>query len=165
MKSKMTQQELSELKEMTGLVTEEELKSQPVTATPSASVTYYDIARPTRVYTAQPQEDYAKYIGQYVRVGSEYGVIDDVHKGFNTWLGFVFSHGDSWTGCLVDPNDVVILTAKDDIEKARTSALRYFMWERESVTNRINMRIKGDNIAKLSHALWVCNKWIKKLTA
>lgn len=150
----MNEKDLQELKEMTGLVSESELKSSNVR----------EVNACTPTYDRHPfDKNLVGYVGSFVKVGKTYGIIDDVHRDM---LGYVHCEGDTWTGELVSASDAVTCTSDADIRKAHASALDYFTKERASVKNRIDRKIGGvGEQAMLAHMLWKIEKWLDKLQA
>lgn len=100
------------------------------------------------------------YVGKFVRVGNNYGMIDNV---YGTRLGFIWSDKDSWTGELVDVDKVEVLTKQDDIAKARLSAKNYLLRERASLKARIARKLAIDNQQTLGELLDFVVGWINRL--
>lgn len=147
----MNAKDLQELKEMTGLVSESEL----------ANINNEVVEKPRCSYDRQPfNRDLVGYVGAFVKVGNNYGIIDDVHRDM---LGFVHCEKDTWTGELVSEADIEYCKTHDDVRKAHASALEYFRREHESLYYRMKMAYKFDNQVVLSHLLWKVDKWLEKL--
>ena len=106
-------------------------------------------------------EDLEVYVGLGVKVGNVYGIIDEI---CGSRLGFVWSDKDSWTGQLVDANDVTICESEDDCERGRLSALHYFEREVKSLQSRINMGRKQDDLTTLVNMLSRCEYWLSRLS-
>ena len=106
-------------------------------------------------------KDLGVYVGLSIKVGNVYGVCDEICGGC---LGFVWSDKDSWTGQLVDANDVTICETEDDCERGRLSALHYFERESESLQSRINMGRKQDDLTTLVNELSRCEYWLSRLS-
>lgn len=100
------------------------------------------------------------YVGKFVRVGKNYGMIDNV---YGTRLGFIWSDKDSWTGELVDADKVEILKKQEDIAKARLSAKNYLLRERASLKARIARKLATDNQQTLNELLEFVVGWINRL--
>ena len=104
--------------------------------------------------------DVKDYVGQFVKVGEHYGMIDNV---YGTRLGFIWSDSDSWTGELVDVKDVMHLAKQEDIAKARLSAKTYLLRERAALKARIARKLSMDNPAALQEMLDFVLGWISRL--
>jgi hypothetical protein len=100
------------------------------------------------------------YVGKFVKVGNNYGMIDNV---YGTRLGFIWSDKDSWTGELVDVDKVEVLTSSDNIAKARLSAKSYLLRERASLKARIARKLAVDNQQTLGELLDFVVGWINRL--
>jgi hypothetical protein len=100
------------------------------------------------------------YVGKFVRVGKSYGMVDNV---YGTRLGFIWSDKDSWTGELVDVENVEVLTKQDDVAKARLSAKSYLLRERASLKARIARKLTTDNQQTLGELLDFVVGWINRL--
>ena len=106
-------------------------------------------------------EDLKVYVGLSVKVGNMYGIIDEI---CGSRLGFVWSDKDSWTGQLVDANDVTICETEEDCERGRLSALHYFEREAKSLQLRIKMGRKLDDLTTLVNMLSRCEYWLSRLS-
>ena len=106
-------------------------------------------------------KDLEVYVGLSIKVGNVYGVCDEV---CGSRLGFVWSDKDSWTGELVDANDVTICETEEDCERGRLSALHYFEREAVDLRCRINMKRKTDDAEELSRLLSRCENWLARLS-
>ena len=100
------------------------------------------------------------YVGKFVKVGKNYGMIDNV---YGTRLGFIWSDKDSWTGELVDVDKVEVLTKQDDVAKARLSAKSYLLRERAALKARIARKLAVDNQQTLGELLDFVVGWINRL--
>jgi hypothetical protein len=100
------------------------------------------------------------YVGKFVKVGKNYGMIDSV---YNNRLGFIWSDKDSWTGELVDVENVEVLNSVDDVTKARLSAKNYLLRERASLKSRIARKLTTDNQQTLGELLDFVVGWINRL--
>lgn len=109
------------------------------------------------------QKDLEVYVGLSIKVGNVFGVCDEV---CGDRLGFVWSDKDSWTGQLVDANDVTICDNEDECERGRLSALHYFEREAESLRSRIKAKLKQDkdNAEMLQEMLAHCMRWLSRLS-
>jgi hypothetical protein len=101
-----------------------------------------------------------KYVGQFVKVGGHYGMIDGV---YNTRLGFIWSDKDSWTGQICDVKDVEVLKDSESIGKARLSAKNHLLRERASLKARIARKLAIDNQQRLQELLDFVTAWIIRL--
>ena len=101
-----------------------------------------------------------EYVGKFAKVGGHYGMIDNV---YGTRLGFIWSDKDSWTGELVDVDNVELLTSTDDIQKARLSAKNHLLRERASLKARIAQKLKLDSQQRLGELLDFVVGWINRL--
>ena len=99
------------------------------------------------------------YVGKFVRVGKNYGMIDNV---YGTRLGFIWSDKDSWTGELVDVDKVEVLTSADDVAKARLSSKNYLLRERAALKARIARKLAIDNQQMLGELLDFVVGWINR---
>ena len=106
-------------------------------------------------------EDLEVYVGLSINVGNVYGICDEV---CGDRLGFVWSDKDSWTGQLVDANNVTICESEDDCERGRLSALHYFEREEKSLQSRIKAKIKQDNAETLRKMHTHCMRWLGRLS-
>lgn len=131
----MTKEELKTLEEMTGLVSEKELQQQA------------DVVN---------NHELDKYVGQFAKVGDNYGLVDGVYKDS---LGFVHSDGTSWTSQLVDPKKVRVTKDK----KARRSAVLYFENEKESLEHRRAKKYKCDDPAFIEARIEEMASWLERL--
>ena len=129
MKTKMNNEELKTLQEITGLLTEEQKERLHVL---------------TEEYTASLSEKAAvlegNYVGKYVSMTvfnrPLVGLVDQVHVCPNdVYLGVIGSRGDEWVSTLASPAEVKVLVDEPDIRAARMSALRYIKLELESLEN------------------------------
>lgn len=100
------------------------------------------------------------YVGKFVKVGKNYGMIDNV---YGTRLGFIWSDKDSWTGELVDVEKVEVLTSTEDVAKARLSAKNHLLRERASLKARIARKLAIDNQQTLGELLDFVVSWINRL--
>ena len=100
------------------------------------------------------------FVGKFVRVGKNYGMIDNV---YGNRLGFIWSDKDSWTGELVDVDNVEVLTKQDDVAKARLSAKSYLLRERAALKARIARKLAVDNQQTLGELLDFVVGWINRL--
>ena len=100
------------------------------------------------------------YVGKFVKVGKNYGMIDNV---YGNRLGFIWSDKDSWTGELVDVDKVEVLTKQDDVAKARLSAKSYLLRERAALKARIARKLAVDNQQTLGELLDFVVGWINRL--
>ena len=105
-------------------------------------------------------EDLSKYVGLFVRRGSDLGMINAVH---GNRLGFVWSDKTSWTAELVDVNDVSICESDDDCSAALNSSRQYYSYEVNSIRGRIAMKYKQDCLEVLVEMLNRCEMWLKRL--
>jgi len=105
-------------------------------------------------------KDLEVYVGLSIKVGDVYGVCDEV---CGNRLGFVWSDKDSWTGQLVDANEVTICETEEDCEHGRLSALHYFEREVESLMTRICAGRKQDDLTTLVNQLSHCEYWLNRL--
>jgi len=106
-------------------------------------------------------KDLQVYVGLCIKVGNVYGVCDEI---CGSRLGFVWSDKDSWTGELVDENDVTICDNEEECERGRLSALHYFEREVKSLQSRIEMKHKLDDLATLTKELSRCKYWLSRLS-
>ena len=100
------------------------------------------------------------YVGKFVKVGKNYGMIDNI---YGTRLGFIWSDKDSWTGELVDVDKVEVLMSTEDIAKARLSAKNHLLRERASLKARIARKLAIDNQQTLGELLDFVVSWINRL--
>lgn len=105
--------------------------------------------------------DLDTFVGMFVRRGNDLGMIDEVH---GERLGFVWSTKDSWTGELVEVEDVTICESDEDCSAALDSALKYFRRQCDSISGRIAMRYKQDSQEVLTEILCNCETWLAKLS-
>ena len=105
-------------------------------------------------------ENIQEYVGKYVKAGAHYGMIDAT---YGNRLGFIWSDKDSWTGELVDTDKVEVLTATDEVQKARLSAKNHLLRERASLKARIAQKLKFDNQQRLAELLDFVSGWIVKM--
>lgn len=101
-----------------------------------------------------------EYVGKFVKVGEHYGMIDDV---YGTRLGFVWSAKESWTGQLVDVEDVQCLTKAEDVQVARLSAKNYMLRERASLKARIARKLECDSQQRLQELLDFVSAWVSRI--
>lgn len=101
-----------------------------------------------------------EYVGKFAKVAGHYGMIDNV---YGSRLGFIWSDKDSWTGELVDVEDVEALTKQEEVAKARLSAKNHLLRERASLKARIAQKLKIDNQQKLNELLDFVVAWIARL--
>lgn len=106
-------------------------------------------------------EDLQVYVGLSIKVGNVYGICDEV---CGSRLGFVWSDKDSWTGQVVDANNVTICETEDDCERGRLSALHYFEREEKSLQSRIKAKLKQDNAETLRKMHEHCMRWLGRLS-
>lgn len=106
-------------------------------------------------------KDLEVYAGLSIKVGNVYGICDEV---CGDRLGFVWSDKNSWTGQLVDANDVTICETENDCERGRLSALHYFEREVKSLQSRINAGRKTDDLTTLVNELSRCEYWLSRLS-
>ena len=106
-------------------------------------------------------EDLEVYVGLSIKVGNVYGICDEV---CGNRLGFVWSDKDSWTGQLVDANNVTICENEEECEQGRLSALHYFEREVKSLQARIDMGRKQDDLTTLANELSRCECWLGRLS-
>ena len=156
---KMNKQELQELQEMTGLLTEEQLNELK-----KAQAEYDEDMR------AQAERMRDAWVGVFVKWGKTYGMIDSVHIcPDDIYLGLVYASESEWVGRLVKENDVVALTNEPELRAACISAQMYFKAERESLRRYIaRMKAEGKPTKTMEMLLkeldeWI--KWIKKFAA
>ena len=100
------------------------------------------------------------YVGKFVKVGKNYGMIDNV---YGNRLGFIWSDKDSWTGELVDVDKVEVLTSTEDIAKARLSAKNHLLRERAALKARIARKLAVDNQQTIGELLDFVVGWINRL--
>lgn len=137
----METKDLKELKEITGLVSASELKTQ---VTPDNA-------------------ELGVNVGRFVYAKKSYGMIDAVH---GNRLGFVHANKDGWTGELVNLEDCVFLpVGSDDEKKAKRSAETYFNLECSSLRGRIRMNYPNDNKERLTAMLNHVATWSNKLAS
>lgn len=105
--------------------------------------------------------DLDKFVGLFVRHGNNLGMIDAVH---NERLGFVWSDKASWTGELVDVEDVTICESDEDCSAALNSSCQYYSREVNSLRNRISLGLKQDSQEVLTEMLHNCEAWLAKLS-
>ena len=101
-----------------------------------------------------------EYVGKFVKVGEHYGMIDNV---FGSRLGFVWSVKESWTGQLVDVEDVQCLTKAEDVQVARLSAKNYMLRERASLKARIARKLECDSHQRLQELLDFVSAWVSRI--
>lgn len=145
----MTQKDLNEIKNMTGLVSESELKN-----TESNNVA-------SVVTESADNDELQKYVGTFIKCGNIYGMIDGVYHGR---LGMVHGSADYWdTGIIRQSWDI----CKDEADKtkARMSAMAYYTNESESLERRLAMNFKNDDVAELWRQLANCKNWLIRLQA
>lgn len=139
----MNKQDLQEIQEITGLVSEKENKSVRKSA------------------IVEDTEDLQYMVGLFVKVGKNYGLIDAVH---GSRLGFIWSDATSWTGELVDLGECEVLNTKADIDKAMASAKGYLEREHASISARMAHKYQFDNQQVLANHLWHIEQWQEKLS-
>ena len=105
--------------------------------------------------------DLQKYVGQFISHKGHLGMVDEVH---GNRLGFVWSDKDSWTGQLIDVQDVKDIQVGER-DKAKHSAQIYFNREATSLRSRIARNYAFDNKATLNTLLTHCETWLRKLGA
>ena len=104
--------------------------------------------------------DLGKFVGLFVRRCNDLGMIDAVH---GERLGFVWSDKTSWTGELVDVEDVTICESDEDCCAALNSARQYYSREVDSLRHRIILGLKQDSQEVLAEMLHNCEAWLAKL--
>lgn len=84
------------------------------------------------------------FVGKYVKFGKEFGMIDEIiNLPYSVALGFITSDHDSWTGRVVNAEDITIAEG-EDIAKCVKAALEYCMNEVVYLSNRIARHYKID---------------------
>lgn len=102
----------------------------------------------------------SSYVGMFVRVGSEFGMIDAVH---GARLGFVHSTDDSWTAEIVRPHLVTVISDGNELELAWASALQYFEREHMSLRARIARHLPIDSEETLVEQLAYVESWLSRM--
>lgn len=84
------------------------------------------------------------YVGRYVKFGKEFGMIDEVlDLPYCVALGFITSNDDTWTGRVVNVEDVTIAEG-EEIAKCASAALRYCSNEVVYLCNRLQRQYTMD---------------------
>ena len=107
-------------------------------------------------------ENMQKYVGAFVRVGNEFGMIDQVNK----WgLGFVTQTPNLRHARIVQPNEVAPLTKQEEIMNARGAAVLYFTSEASEMQARLdaNHPVDRGNEANIKKWRDYCMRWAEKL--
>ena len=107
-------------------------------------------------------ENMQKYVGAFVRVGNEFGMIDQVNK----WgLGFVTQTPNLRHACIVEPKNTNLLTNKEEIMTARGAAVLYFTSEASEMQARLdaNHPVDRGNEANIKKWRDYCMGWAEKL--
>lgn len=105
------------------------------------------------------------YVGQFVKVGGQYGMIDEVIPSrYGCRLGFVYSTPNMWCGRVVDEHDVSPVDGKE-IAKAIESAIGYYRNESADLTNRLAMHYEIDipHIKRIQEMINECLTWLTEL--
>ena len=147
----MTQKDLNEIKNMTGLVSESELKNNESNNVTSA-VTETDSA---------DNNELLKLVGTFIKCGNIFGMIDGVYHGR---LGMVHGSADYWETGIIR-HSWEICKDESDKTKARMSAMAYYTNESESLERRMAMNFKNDDVAELRRQLANCKNWLIRLQA
>lgn len=84
------------------------------------------------------------YVGKYVKFGKEFGMIDEVlDLPYCVALGFITSNDDTWTGRVVNVEDITIAEG-EEIAKCVDSALQYCCNEVVYLCNRLQRQYPMD---------------------
>ena len=114
----------------------------------------------------QAQTQHLKtYVGQFVKVGNKYGMIDEVIQNrFLCALGFVYSTPTMRGGQMVHEDDISPID-ENELPKAIESAIGYYWNEATDLTNRLAMHYEIDipHIKRIQEMIQECSKWLTEL--
>ena len=93
----------------------------------------------------------------------EFGIVDRLPMVDGVeMVSFLYSHEFMWAGKLCRKEDMSEVHG-DEREKAMKSAIRYWVYEIESLENRIAMEYADDDIEKLKTLLATSKVWLARL--